>query len=402
MDQAIYQSAVEMSSVVELRQYTMQPGGRDKLIGMFEDRFVEGQEAAGMRVLGQFRDARDPNRFVWMRGFRDMPSRADSLQSFYGGPVWQKDRDAANATMVDASDVLLLRPIDGADVSLARRMTSLMVATVYLLNAPVNDEFVRFFKERVAPVMAATGAPPIATFRTEYAENNFPKLPIRADNAFVWFAAYESAGEYDRHLARLWESKAWSGARPELATRLASDPVQLQLAPTQYSLKRNVEPYQFTLERTGGLHDFDFLPGTWHLDNWRLKKRGVGSHEWDEFPSTSKGQVLMGGVVNVDENDFPTKGWSGVTVRHFDLERRQWSIYWINNRDGKMQLPVVGGFDGDIGLFYGDDVDEGRPIKVVFKWTKLGPDAARWEQSFSYDDGKTWETNWMNVLTRKP
>ena len=79
MDQAITQPAVETSTVVELRQYTMQPGGRDKLIGMFEDRFVEGQEAAGMRVLGQFRDAKDPNRFVWMRGFRDMPSRASSV-----------------------------------------------------------------------------------------------------------------------------------------------------------------------------------------------------------------------------------------------------------------------------------------------------------------------------------
>jgi hypothetical protein len=85
-----------------------------------------------------------------------------------------------------------------------------------------------------------------------------------------------------------------------------------------------------------------------------------------------------------------------MTIRHFDLVKTQWSIYWINNRDGKMQEPVVGGFDGDIGLFYGPDTDEGRPIKVVFQWTKLGPNAARWQQAFSYDDGKTWEVNWVN------
>jgi hypothetical protein len=102
---------------------------------MFEDRFVEGQEGVGMKILGQFRDARDPNRFVWMRSFPDMASRARALDAFYSGPMWKKDRDAANATMVDASDVLLLKPIDGADTSLAKRMTSLMVATVYLLNA---------------------------------------------------------------------------------------------------------------------------------------------------------------------------------------------------------------------------------------------------------------------------
>ena len=67
MDQAIHQTAVETSNVVELRQYTMQPDGRDKLFGMFEKHFVMGQEASGMRILGQFRDLQDPNRFVWTR-----------------------------------------------------------------------------------------------------------------------------------------------------------------------------------------------------------------------------------------------------------------------------------------------------------------------------------------------
>jgi len=32
--------------------------------------FVETQEATGMRVIGQFRDLGDPNRFVWLRGQR--------------------------------------------------------------------------------------------------------------------------------------------------------------------------------------------------------------------------------------------------------------------------------------------------------------------------------------------
>ncbi len=402
MDQAITQPAVETRSVVELRQYTLHPGKRDILIGMFEDKFIEPQEASGIRVLGQFRDLRDPNRFVWMRGFRDMSSRAGPLHSFYGGPAWQQNREAANATMVDSGNVLLLRPVDGADLTVRKRMTSFMVATIYLLNAPVNDDFVRFFNERVKPAMIATGAPPVAEFRTEYAENNFPKLPIRTENAFVWFASYESTSEYDRHLARLWESKGWSTAQAELSARLKSPPVQLQLAPTDVSLRRNVEPYRYTMAGTGNLHDFDFLPGQWTIANRRLKARGAGSNEWEEFASNGKGQVLMGGVVNVDENDFPSKGWSGVTFRHFDLERRQWSIYWVNNRDGKMQSPVVGGFDGDIGLFYGDDVDEGRPVKVVYKWTKVGPNTARWEQAFSYGDGTPWETNWRMVLERKP
>ena len=62
-------------AVVELRQYNMKPGGRDVLIGMFDGIFVEAQEAAGNTVLGQFRDLDRPDRFVWLRGFKDMAAR---------------------------------------------------------------------------------------------------------------------------------------------------------------------------------------------------------------------------------------------------------------------------------------------------------------------------------------
>jgi hypothetical protein len=157
--------------------------------------------------------------------------------------------------------------------------------------------------------------------------------------------------------------------------------------------------YAYTTERTGGLHDFDFLAGAWTLQNRRLKARLVGSHDWDEFPAVDCAAIYLGGVVNVDELHFPTKGWSGVTFRNFDTEKRQWSIYWVNSRNGKMFPPVVGGFEGDRGEFYGEDDDDGRHVKVRFLWIKHGPDHAHWEQAFSVD-GKTWEVNWMNDLTR--
>jgi hypothetical protein len=163
---------------------------------------------------------------------------------------------------------------------------------------------------------------------------------------------------------------------------------------------RNVAPH-YTLDRKGGLHDFDFIAGSWRMQNWRLKQRGVGRQEWDRFDSSSRGFVLLGGVTNVDEVVFPSKGWSGMTMRHYDIEKRQWAIYWVNSRDGKLQSPVVGGFVDNVGLFYGEDVDEGRPILVEFRWTVLATDRARWQQSFSYDGGKTWEVNWVNTLERR-
>ncbi|MDX6763979.1 NIPSNAP family protein, partial [Streptomyces sp. F8] len=98
-------------AVIELRQYTLRPGRRDDLIELFDGELVEPQEEEGMAVLGQFRDLDDPDRFVWLRGFPDMAARHDALAAFYGGPVWARHRDRANATMSDSDDVLLLRPL---------------------------------------------------------------------------------------------------------------------------------------------------------------------------------------------------------------------------------------------------------------------------------------------------
>ena len=106
-------------SIVELRQYTLRPGRRDELIDLFERKFVDSQEAAGMTLIGQFRDLDDPDRFVWLRGFPDMESRNRALEAFYFGPVWQAHRGAANATMIDSDDVLLLRPLDAATALLS-------------------------------------------------------------------------------------------------------------------------------------------------------------------------------------------------------------------------------------------------------------------------------------------
>jgi NIPSNAP len=85
-------------AVVELRRYTLHPGALDVFAALFERELVEPQEAVGMSVLGWFRDLDDPVAFVWVRGFDDMPSRAEALTAFYGGPVWAAHRDAANAT----------------------------------------------------------------------------------------------------------------------------------------------------------------------------------------------------------------------------------------------------------------------------------------------------------------
>jgi len=155
----------------------------------------------------------------------------------------------------------------------------------------------------------------------------------------------------------------------------------------------------YTLERTGDPHDFDYFQGAWVTHQRRLKARGVGSNEWEEFPATLCMSLYLDGMATVDEMWMPTKQWAGLTLRTFDLEKRQWSIYWVSSARGKLDSPVVGGFEGNRGEFYGEDRDGERPVKVRYTWVKLDADHARWEQAFSYDD-RTWETNWTADFTR--
>jgi len=147
-------------------------------------------------------------------------------------------------------------------------------------------------------------------------------------------------------------------------------------------------------------NDFDFLAGSWNIHHRRLKQRHVGSSEWDEFSGISQVRLLLGGVMNVDENIFPSLGWSGATVRIFNRQTQQWSIYWVNSAEGRLQAPVVGRFEDNVGEFFGDDTDQGLPIKVRYRWRRQGTDQAHWDQAFSWDGGETWETNWTMAFNR--
>ncbi|WP_329084032.1 MULTISPECIES: hypothetical protein [unclassified Streptosporangium] len=147
--------------------------------------------------------------------------------------------------------------------------------------------------------------------------------------------------------------------------------------------------------------DFDFLHGSWDVVNRRLLKPLSGSDEWEEFPGTSVCHGFFGGAGIFDEIVFPTKGFSGATLRIFDTERELWGIYWVNSRFGTLQEPVFGAFADGRGVFYGDDTHEGAPIRVRYVWSQITPVSALWEQAFSTDGEETWETNWTMAHTRR-
>ena len=231
-----------MADVLELRQYTLHPGRREDLIELFDREFVETQDAVGAQVLGQFRDLDDEDRFVWLRGFTDMPTRGKALAEFYGGPVWAAHRDKANDTMIDSDDVLLLQPV--ADLDLTGRTrggdTTLVTVTLYHLPAGGEDAFLDFFATSVQPLLTDTGAPPMAVLRTLPAENNFPALPVREDaNVVAWVGSFTGREELVEHVRLLGRETRWThDTLPVLTRQLSRPPEQLQMSPTSRSLVR--------------------------------------------------------------------------------------------------------------------------------------------------------------------
>jgi hypothetical protein len=151
--------------------------------------------------------------------------------------------------------------------------------------------------------------------------------------------------------------------------------------------------------RTGDVHDFDFLAGAWTVRSRALRPGADGRLGWVTDAAATCMSIHLGGVVNVDEYQFPSRGYSAMALRVFHLEKRQWSIYWIESRAGQLLPPVMGGFQGARGEFYGMDDMGGRPALFRFVWTRLDEKRARWEQAYSRD-GKQWTINWVMDFTR--
>jgi hypothetical protein len=116
-----------------------------------------------------------------------------------------------------------------------------------------------------------------------------------------------------------------------------------------------------------GRHDFDFFFGSWQQENRKRVKPLVRDDEWVEFESFSEARPILGG---------------------------------LGSGDGHLDPPVLGRFDDGIGVFECDDELEGVPLKVRFTWKDITSVSAVWEQSFSFDDGATWDANWTTRHAR--
>jgi hypothetical protein len=148
--------------------------------------------------------------------------------------------------------------------------------------------------------------------------------------------------------------------------------------------------------------DFDFLVGDWAVKNRRLKNPLSGSTDWYEFAARSSARHLWGGLANMDEfhAETPQGPIAGMTVRLYDPVAKQWSLYWGNAAIGRLGVPTVGAFENGRGEFFDQETFGGKSIFVRYTWSEITATACRWDQAFSSDGGKTWETNWIMEFAR--
>jgi hypothetical protein len=200
-----------------------------------------------MTIVGQFRVVGDPGRFFWIRAFPDMEARAKALRNFYEGPVWRANRDAANKTMIDSDDVLLLHPaathsgfeLDGLTrppEHAAEVDRSAFVSTIFNFDQPVENDFAVSFDAGFGASMRRLGMDPIARLVTDRSDNTYPKLPVREGvNAFVALATLSDETSFSVYSESL---RRWEQSDDAFARKLHDRVSISRLIPTSRSLLR--------------------------------------------------------------------------------------------------------------------------------------------------------------------
>ena len=160
----------------------------------------------------------------------------------------------------------------------------------------------------------------------------------------------------------------------------------------------------YATQQRDGSHDFDFLIGDWKAHVRRLPDRLNGSDKWDVYDGISNHHKLLDTNANFEEFEVGSADKKlhikGQTLRVYNPETHQWSIYLLDLDKGEVDVPpVVGAFHGDRGEFFHQETLRGRTILVRYVWLNISPKSARMEQSYSPDGGKSWEVNWICELS---
>jgi hypothetical protein len=128
----------------------------------------------------------------------------------------------------------------------------------------------------------------------------------------------------------------------------------------------------------------------------------TGSTTWVEYDGVSVVRPVWNGRASLFEleADGPAGHIEGVGLRLYNPQSHQWSLNWANSAAGTLGVPTVGEFKNGRGEFVDQETFNGRTILVRNSFSDITTNSSRFEQTFSDDEGKTWETNWIMTFVR--
>ena len=282
-------------------------------------------------------------------------------------------------------------------------MSRIIEIRSYNLKPGTHEKFGALARDVVRPMLVAHGTDVVAI-----------RGSLADENTYCLIRAYADTAERESSQTAFYGGAAWrEGPRESVLACIESFATVVMAADetTIDGLRDEpiTRPAGTTSLANDGSHDFDFFMGRWRIQNKRLVKRLAGCTDWETFEASQYAQLLPGGIGNFDDfiADDWRRGFVGMSFRVFSPVTKKWSIYWLDNHTGgldaetgRLTPPVVGEFKDGVGIFIGTDVFNGAPITVEYKWSNISANAARWEQAFSADNGKTWETNWIMEMKR--
>lgn len=426
-------AANDKISIIELRNYLLKRGKRDAFINFFEKHFISTQEERSGFPLGQYRILNEPERFFWIRGFYDIKNRSTFLPTFYYSDFWKQHRNTANEMIANNDHVHLLHPlilnhdtlVAGAiDRGLLNSYNRLAVIEFYTANEKQN-KLKQLFANAYIPLLHSCGITDFTVWESELTVNDFPALPVFQDkNLLVTITFYKDEQEY-RDKMELLENLMHPDLQAELLGAITIKR-SLMLYPTTGSQNLNnaINPSRGTEipfqaksvvllangvldihpSPTSGKNDYDFLLGHHSIVHRKLQERLKNGTQWFDLSGNKTTEKLMAGLANIERHyltDNQGKPVEAIALRIFNPKTRLWSLYWADSQLGVLDPPLVGSFEGNLGVFYGRDQFEGQEVLVQFQYDKSNPYQPVWGQAFSEDEGNTWEWNWFMFYEKR-
>jgi hypothetical protein len=152
-----------------------------------------------------------------------------------------------------------------------------------------------------------------------------------------------------------------------------------------------------------GQHDFDFHFGTWKTHISRLRQLPSGAAKWVTLDGTVVVRKIWGGRANLEEVEADGAGgrFEDLALFLYNPAAHQWSMSFAGSDDGALGFPsTTGEFKAGRGEFYDQEMRHGKSVLVRIIWSNITPTSHHFEQAFSSDGGRKWETNFTASLTR--